>query len=153
MSHDTPLISTLAIGLVLAFAFGILATRLRLPPIAGYLLAGVAAGPFTPGFVADPELSKELTEIGVILLMFGVGLHFSIKDLLAVKRIAIPGAIVQIAAATLMGMGVSHFLGWGWVAAWCSGCRCRWPVPWCCCGPWKNARWWKADVVASPWAG
>lgn len=113
MSHDTPLISTLAIGLVLAFAFGILATRLRLPPIAGYLLAGVAAGPFTPGFVADPELSKELTEIGVILLMFGVGLHFSIKDLLAVKRIAIPGAIVQIAAATLMGMGVSHFLGWG----------------------------------------
>lgn len=114
MSHDTPLISTLAIGLVLAFAFGILATRLRLPPIAGYLLAGVAAGPFTPGFVADPELSKELTEIGVILLMFGVGLHFSIKDLLAVKRIAIPGAIVQIAAATLMGMGMSHFLGWGW---------------------------------------
>ncbi|WP_144945517.1 YbaL family putative K(+) efflux transporter [Pseudomonas oryzihabitans] len=113
MSHDTPLISTLAIGLVLAFAFGILATRLRLPPIAGYLLAGVAAGPFTPGFVADPELSKELTEIGVILLMFGVGLHFSIKDLLAVKRIAIPGAIVQIAAATLMGIGVSHFLGWG----------------------------------------
>lgn len=113
MSHDTPLISTLAIGLVLAFAFGILATRLRLPPIAGYLLAGVAAGPFTPGFVADPELSKELTEIGVILLMFGVGLHFSIKDLLAVKRIAIPGAIVQIGAATLMGMGVSHFLGWG----------------------------------------
>lgn len=113
MSHDTPLISTLAIGLVLAFAFGTLATRLRLPPIAGYLLAGVAAGPFTPGFVADPELSKELTEIGVILLMFGVGLHFSIKDLLAVKRIAIPGAIVQIAAATLMGMGVSHFLGWG----------------------------------------
>ncbi|MDQ7914120.1 YbaL family putative K(+) efflux transporter [Pseudomonas sp. 102515] len=113
MSHDTPLISTLAIGLVLAFAFGTLATRLRLPPIAGYLLAGVAAGPFTPGFVADPKLARELTEIGVILLMFGVGLHFSIKDLLAVKRIAIPGAIVQIAAATLMGMGVSHFLGWG----------------------------------------
>ncbi|WP_323148290.1 YbaL family putative K(+) efflux transporter [Pseudomonas oryzihabitans] len=113
MSHHTPLISTLAIGLVLAFVFGTLATRLRLPPIAGYLLAGVVAGPFTPGFVADPELSKELTEIGVILLMFGVGLHFSIKDLLAVKRIAIPGAIVQIAAATLMGMGVSHFLGWG----------------------------------------
>lgn len=112
MPHDTPLLSTLAIGLVLAFAFGTLATRLRLPPIAGYLLAGVAAGPFTPGFVADPELSKELSEIGVILLMFGVGLHFSIKDLLAVRRIAIPGAIVQIAVATLMGMGVSHFLGW-----------------------------------------
>lgn len=113
MSHDTPLISTLAIGLVLAFVFGTLATRLRLPPIAGYLLAGVVAGPYTPGFVADPELSRELTEIGVILLMFGVGLHFSIKDLLAVKRIAIPGAIVQIAVATLMGMGVSHVLGWG----------------------------------------
>jgi len=112
MPHDTPLLSTLAIGLVLAFAFGTLATRLRLPPIAGYLLAGVAAGPFTPGFVADPELSKELSEIGVILLMFGVGLHFSIKDLLAVRRIAVPGAIVQIAVATLMGMGVSHFLGW-----------------------------------------
>ncbi|KUM42718.1 YbaL family putative K(+) efflux transporter [Pseudomonas sp. EpS/L25] len=112
MPHDTPLLSTLAIGLVLAFAFGTLATRLRLPPIAGYLLAGVAAGPFTPGFVADPELSKELSEIGVILLMFGVGLHFSIRDLLAVRRIAVPGAIVQIAVATLMGMGVSHFLGW-----------------------------------------
>ncbi|MDT3719660.1 YbaL family putative K(+) efflux transporter [Pseudomonas oryzihabitans] len=112
MPHDTPLLSTLAIGLVLAFAFGTLATRLKLPPIAGYLLAGVAAGPFTPGFVADPELSKELSEIGVILLMFGVGLHFSIKDLLAVRRIAVPGAVVQIAVATLMGMGVSHFLGW-----------------------------------------
>ena len=105
MEHSLPLISTLVGSLVMAFIFGMLAQRLRIPPMVGYLLAGIMSGPFTPGFVADPHVAPELAELGVILLMFGVGLHFSPKDLLSVKRIAIPGAIVQILIATLMGMG------------------------------------------------
>lgn len=113
MPHETPLIATIAFGFGLAFAFGLLAQRLRLPPIVGYLLAGVIVGPFTPGFVADQKLAVELAEIGVILLMFGVGLHFSLKDLLSVRALAIPGAIGQIAVATLLGMGLAHLLGWG----------------------------------------
>jgi monovalent cation:H+ antiporter-2, CPA2 family len=112
MPHHTPLIGTIVAGLVLAFLLASLASRLRLPPLIGYLLAGVAIGPFTPGYVADQGLANELAEIGVILLMFGVGLHFSIKDLMAVRRIAIPGAIVQITAATLLGMGLAAWLGW-----------------------------------------
>ncbi|CAO97508.1 YbaL family putative K(+) efflux transporter [Erwinia tasmaniensis] len=112
MHHTTPLITTIVGGLVLAFLFGMLANRLRISPLVGYLLAGVLAGPFTPGFVADTNLAPELAELGVILLMFGVGLHFSLKDLMAVKSIAIPGAVVQIAAATLLGMGLSWALGW-----------------------------------------
>ncbi len=114
MPHETALIATIAAGLGLAFIFGLLATRFRLPPILGYLLAGVAVGPFTPGFVADAGLASQLAELGVILLMFGVGLHFSIADLLAVRRIAIPGAIAQIAVATGLGALVSHFWGWSW---------------------------------------
>lgn len=102
----------IVVGLVLAFAFGALAHRFRISPLVGYLLAGVAVGPFTPGFVADQSLANELAEIGVILLMFGVGLHFSLKDLLSVKAIAIPGAVAQIAIATLLGMGLATFLGW-----------------------------------------
>ena len=112
MPHDTPLISTIVAGLVLAFIFGAIATRLRLPPLVGYLLAGIAVGPFTPGFVADAELAVQLSEIGVILLMFGVGLHFSLKDLLSVRAIALPGAVVQIAGATAMGVGLATLLGW-----------------------------------------
>jgi CPA2 family monovalent cation:H+ antiporter-2 len=112
MHHDTPLISTIAIGLVLAFVFGALATRLRVSPLVGYLIAGIAVGPHTPGFIADAKLSQEISEIGVILLMFGVGLHFSLKDLLEVKGIAVPGAIVQILVATLLGMGLGAVLGW-----------------------------------------
>jgi len=112
MHHTTPLITTIVGGLVLAFLFGMLANRLRISPLVGYLLAGVLAGPFTPGFVADTNLAPELAELGVILLMFGVGLHFSLKDLMAVKSIAIPGAVAQIAAATLLGMGLSWALGW-----------------------------------------
>lgn len=112
MHHSTPLITTIVGGLVLAFLLGSLAHRLRISPLVGYLAAGVLAGPFTPGFVADTSLAPELAEIGVILLMFGVGLHFSLKDLLAVKAIAIPGAVAQIAVATLLGMGLSHLLGW-----------------------------------------
>ncbi|GGK86943.1 YbaL family putative K(+) efflux transporter [Deinococcus radiotolerans] len=112
MPHHTELIAALAIGLTLAFFGGLLATRLRLPPLVGYLLAGVAVGPFTPGFVADSHIAAQLSEIGVILLMFGVGLHFSIQDLLAVRRIAIPGALGQILVATLLGMGAAHLWGW-----------------------------------------
>ncbi|WP_420962790.1 YbaL family putative K(+) efflux transporter [Brucella sp. IR073] len=112
MPHQTPLIATIVVGLCLAFVFGAIANRLRVPPLVGYLLAGVIAGPYTPGFVADQELILELAEIGVILLMFGVGLHFSLKDLLSVKAIAIPGAVAQIAVATLLGVGLAHLLGW-----------------------------------------
>ena len=107
MPHHTPLIATLSAGLVLAFLLGSLANRLRISPLVGYLLAGVLAGPFTPGFVADQALSQEIAELGVILLMFGVGLHFSLKDLMSVKNIAIPGAVVQIAVATLLGIAGS----------------------------------------------
>ena len=91
MPHHTPLIATIVVGLVLAFVLGAFANRLRISPIAGYLLAGVVVGPATPGFVADQALASQLAEIGVILLMFGVGLHFSLKDLMSVKAIAIPG--------------------------------------------------------------
>ena len=115
MHHTTPLITTVVGGLVLAFLLGMLANRLRISPLVGYLLAGVLAGPFTPGFVADTNLAPELAELGVILLMFGVGLHFSLKDLMAVKAIAIPGAVAQIAVATLLGMGLSSALGWPWM--------------------------------------
>ena len=114
MPHDITLLTTVAGGLGLAFVFALLAVRLRLPPILGYLLAGVAAGPFTPGFVADAGLAGQLAEIGVILLMFGVGLHFSIAELLAVRRIAVPGAIAQIAAATGLGALVAHAWGLPW---------------------------------------
>jgi len=114
--HQTPLIATIAAGLMLAYVFGLLAHRLRIQPLAGYVLAGVLVGPFTPGFVADTALAGELAEIGVILLMFGVGLHFSLRDLMAVARIAVPGAIVQIIVATLIGAGLGHLLGWSWTA-------------------------------------
>ncbi len=112
MEHHTPLIAAIVGAIVLAFILGAIAHRLRISPLVGYLLAGVAVGPFTPGFVADQGLITELAEIGVILLMFGVGLHFSLKDLLAVKSIAIPGAIVQIAVATLLGWGLASIMGW-----------------------------------------
>jgi CPA2 family monovalent cation:H+ antiporter-2 len=112
MHDDTALIALVAIGFVLACAFGFLAIRVRLPPIVGYLVAGVAVGPFTPGFVGDAHIAGQLAEIGVILLMFGVGLHFSLDTLLAVKGIAIPGAIAQIAVATAIGAGLAHLWGW-----------------------------------------
>ena len=117
LPHDTPLIATIVAGLGLAFVLGLLAQRLRLPMLAGYLAAGVVIGPFTPGYVADLELAAELAELGVILLMFGVGLHFSVKDLMSVRMIAIPGALVQIGLATLGGMGLGLSLGWTWGAS------------------------------------
>jgi CPA2 family monovalent cation:H+ antiporter-2 len=112
MAHDSPLIAIIVIGLSLAFVFGAIANRLKISLLVGYLLAGVAVGPFTPGFIADQHLAPQLAEIGVILLMFGVGLHFSPKDLLSVRGIVIPGAIAQILVATLLGMGLAWLLGW-----------------------------------------
>ena len=112
MPHNLSLITTVAAGLGLALVLGFLAVRLRLPALVGYLTAGVLIGPGTPGFVADVEIAAQLSEIGVMLLMFGVGLHFSIDDLMAVRKIALPGAIAQMAAATLLGMGVAHLWGW-----------------------------------------
>src|SRR4029077_20341748 len=112
MLHETPLIATIVGGLGLAFVFGAIAHRFRIPPLVGYLFAGIAVGPFTPGFVADQGLASELAELGVILLMFGVGLHFSLEDLLSVRAIALPGAIVQIAIATFLGFGLALLMGW-----------------------------------------
>ena len=113
MHHQSNLIALIAMGFVFATALGYVAARLRMPPLVGYLVAGIAIGPFTPGFVADAELAGQLAEIGVILLMFGVGLHFSIEVLLKVRAIALPGAVVQIAVATLIGSGLAHLWGWG----------------------------------------
>jgi len=112
MPHHTPLIATIVAGIVLAFVLGTVANRLRLSPLVGYLIAGVLIGPFTPGYVADQALAPQLAEIGVILLMFGVGLHFSLPELLAVRTIALPGAIGQIALVSALGIAVAYSLGW-----------------------------------------
>src|SRR5205085_2571666 len=112
MRHNLSLISTIAAALGFGLLFGMLAVRRRLPALVGYLAAGVLIGPATPGVVADVALASQLAEIGVMLLMFGVGLHFSLDDLLEVKGIALPGAVLQITVATLMGMGLSHLWGW-----------------------------------------
>ena len=116
MPHSVTLISTIAAGLGLALIMGFIAARLKLPVLVGYLTAGIIIGPATPGFVADVELSGQLAEIGVMLLMFGVGLHFSLDDLLAVRRIALPGAVVQITVATVLGIAVSATWGWSLAA-------------------------------------
>jgi CPA2 family monovalent cation:H+ antiporter-2 len=112
MTHDTTLIATIVAAFVLALAFGFLAVRVRVPPLVGYLLAGIALGPFTPGLMADAELAAQLAEIGVVLLMFGIGLHFSFNDLLETRRIALPGALAQMAAATAIGTALA--IAWGW---------------------------------------
>src|SRR6187397_1960574 len=104
MLHHAPLITTIAVALLMAFILGFAAQKAKLSPIVGYLVAGVVIGPYTGGYVADADIAAQLAEIGVILLMFGVGLHFSVKDLMAVRKIAIPGAVVQILAATVMGI-------------------------------------------------
>jgi len=117
MDHNISLITTLAAGFGIALILGFLAERIRVPALVGYLVAGIIIGPGTPGFVADVQLASQLSEIGVMLLMFGVGLHFSLDDLLAVKRIAVPGAVVQMGLATLLGMAVA----WGWDWSWGSG--------------------------------
>lgn len=112
MDHNIVLITTIAAGFGLALIFGFIAERLKTPALVGYLLAGIAISPTTPGFVADIGIASQLSEIGVMLLMFGVGLHFSLDDLLAVKRIALPGAIVQMAVATALGMALATWWGW-----------------------------------------
>lgn len=112
MHHSVPLITTIAAGLGLALILGFFATKLRLPALVGYLLAGIVIGPATPGYVADMQIASQLSEIGVMLLMFGVGLHFSLDDLKSVRRIALPGAVVQMVVATAMGFGVSRLWGW-----------------------------------------
>ena len=117
MPHEVSLITTIAAGLGLALVFGFICARLGAPALVGYLLAGIVIGPATPGFVADMALAGQLAEIGVMLLMFGVGLHFSLDDLMAVKRIAVPGAVVQIAVATLLGAGLALWWGWSMGAA------------------------------------
>lgn len=115
MPHDISLITTIAAGLGLAMILGFVAARLRMPPLIGYLVAGIIVGPSTPGFVVDMALTSQLAEIGVMLLMFGVGLHFSVGDLLAVKRIAVPGAMLQITIATLLGGAAGYFWGWSFI--------------------------------------
>ncbi len=126
MPHESSLISLMAIGLGVAMVMGFIASKLRMPPLVGYLIAGILIGPATPGMIADVSLASQLAEIGVMLLMFGVGLHFSLEDLLSVKRIALPGAILQIVTATLMGMAAAHFWGWslgaGLVFGLCLSC-------------------------------
>ncbi|PKA42661.1 cation transporter [Rhizobium sullae] len=113
MHQEVTLIATVAVSFVFAAVLGYVADRLRLPPLVGYLVAGILMGPFTPGFVADTGLAGQLAEMGVILLMFGVGLHFSAADLLAVRGIAVPGAIIRIVIATLLGIGLAQWWGWG----------------------------------------
>ncbi|MCE1272797.1 MAG: cation:proton antiporter [Acinetobacter sp.] len=117
MPHDVDLIILLAVGFGIALIFGYIAARLRLPPLIGYLVAGIIISPNTPGIVADIHLANQLAELGVMFLMFGVGMHFSLNDLLLVRRIALPGAILQIAVATLLGVAVSMFWGWSFGSA------------------------------------
>src|SRR3954465_15945498 len=112
MPLHTSLVPTIVIGIVLAFAFGAVAHRLKASPLVGYLLAGVVIGPFTPGFVADQTIADELSEIGIILLMFGVGLQFSLQEFVSVRAIAVPGALVQIVIATALGVSRERLLGW-----------------------------------------
>ncbi|HYD94698.1 MAG TPA: YbaL family putative K(+) efflux transporter [Noviherbaspirillum sp.] len=116
MHHNVGLIATLAAAFGLALVFGFLTARFKLPALVGYLLAGIVLGPFTPGFIADTDLATQLAEIGVMLLMFGVGLHFSLDDLMEVKKIALPGAVLQIGVATLLGLGIAMWLGWSFGA-------------------------------------
>ncbi|HVZ47537.1 MAG TPA: cation:proton antiporter [Gemmatimonadaceae bacterium] len=117
MPHDSTLIATIAGAFVLAFVLGLVATRLRLTPVVGYLVAGVVMGPFTPGFTGDASVAGQLAEIGVILLMFGVGMHFSLRDILAARKVALPGALLQIAVATALGALLGRQWGWSWTGA------------------------------------
>src|SRR6266699_1559826 len=124
---QTPLIAMIVIGIGLAFVFGTIANRLKISPIAGYLMAGVAVGPFTPGFIGDPGLALQLADIGVILLMFGVGLHFSLRDLLSLRKALIPAIMAQIAISTCLGAPVAWFMAllYRSRARSCCCARCR----------------------------
>ena len=154
MDHEPVLISTLAVGLVAAFIGGIVAQRLKLPPIVGYIVAGIVIGPFTPGLMADAAVATELAEIGIILLMFGVGIHFSFRDLLAVKTIAVPGAARPDRRGDRRWGRVSVSRSAGASAARsCSACRSRWRARSCCCAPSSTARSSRPPRVGSPSAG
>ena len=130
--HNLDLILTLTGGLVAALVFGYLTQRVGLSPIVGYLLAGLVVGPNTPGFVANKHLADQLAEVGVILLMFGVGLQFHLKELLEVRRIAIPGALGQILVATGLGYVIGTAMNWGWAAGTVLGWPFRLQAPSCC---------------------
>ena len=153
MIHSNGLILTLVGGFVLAFALGMLAFRLRLSPLVGYLAAGVIVGPFTPGWVADHSVANQLAEIGVILLMFGVGLHFAPKDLMDVRRVAVPGALLQIVLATGLGAALYQLLHVGLLEAALLGFRCRWPRRSWCCARSRSARRPSRRWAGSPSAG
>ena len=112
MEHNVSLITTIAAAFSVALILGFAAERIKIPAMVGYLLAGIIIGPATPGFVADVHIASQLSEIGIMLLMFGVGLHFSPDDLLAVRRVAVPGAALQMGATTLLGMAVAQWWGW-----------------------------------------
>ena len=112
MPHHMPLLATLVAALSAALLLGVLARKLRLPPLVGYLLAGGLIGPHTPGFIGDLELARELSEIGIILLMFGVGLHFSPRELAEARGVAVPGALTEMTIITLLGWGLTRFWGW-----------------------------------------
>ena len=116
MDHDFSLILTFVGGLTAALLFGLIARKLHLSPLVGYLLAGVVVGPYSPGFVADSHTVEQFAELGVILLMFGVGLHFHLKDLIAVQKVAVPGAVVQISVATVLGVIVGWCFGWSTIS-------------------------------------
>jgi hypothetical protein len=151
MPHESKLIALIAIGFVLALSFRFLAARVRLPPLVGYLLAGIAIGPFTPGFVADTDLASELAEIGVILLMFGVGLHFSMATLLRVRAIALPGAVAQIAVATVIGAGLARWWAGSCLPGWCSASPCRSRAPSCCCARSSELAYLIRRAWTAPW--
>ena len=150
MSHETSLLATISVGLVFAFVGGFIAVRLRLPPIVGYLVAGIAVGPFTPG-LSDTQVAPQLAEIGVILLMFGVGMHFSVRDLWAVRGIAVPGAWPD-RGGHRAGPGPGAGCGAGPVAPGCSSAwPSRWPARWCCCARWRSAAAARPRAIAVGW--
>jgi CPA2 family monovalent cation:H+ antiporter-2 len=153
MPHHSPLVSTIVVGLVLAFALGAIAHRLKASPLVGYLLAGVIIGPFTPGFIADQAIANELAEIGIILLMFGVGLQFSLHELLSVRAICGPGAILQIAVATALAPRSVNFSAEPLPAAVIFGITLWSPVPWWCCARCRNATCSTPSVATSRSAG
>ncbi len=148
-----PLVVTLAVALGFALVLGFLAARLRLAALVGYLAAGVIIGPHTPGFVADVALAQQLAEIGVMLLMFGVGMHFSIKDLLAVKSVALPGAVVQMAVATAMGGGLARSWGWELPAALVLGLSLSVASTVVLLRALEARGPWRRPMAASPWVG
>ena len=145
MHDNTPLIALLAVSLSLALIFGFIAAKLRLPPLVGYLVAGICCGPTTPGFVGDQAIAHELAEIGVILLMFGVGMHFSLRDLLAVRRVALPGALIQTAGVTALGILMTGTGAGASAPASCSASRWPSPAPSCCCARWRT------PAACTPW--